>query len=96
MGMDIHDVVRHQDSSHFAQGGIRGAPYEVPRSEPGPTAPRTSFYGDEGQMHSQDVFGSQGLPGQQRQLSDHHMFANELQQQTDQSRSQDGVRSENC
>ncbi|KAG6967403.1 hypothetical protein JG687_00004283 [Phytophthora cactorum] len=93
MGMDIHDVVRHQDSSHFAQGGIRGAPYEVPRSaaqQPAPTAPRTSFYSDEGQMHSQDVFGSQGLPGQQqRQLSDHHMFANELQQQTDQSRSQD-------
>ncbi|KAF1775124.1 Zinc finger, RING/FYVE/PHD-type [Phytophthora cactorum] len=85
MGMDIHDVVRHQDSSHFAQGGFAGLP-----QQPAPTAPRTSFYSDEGQMHSQDVFGSQGLPGQQqRQLSDHHMFANELQQQTDQSRSQD-------
>ncbi|GMF30518.1 unnamed protein product [Phytophthora lilii] len=94
MGMDMHDVVRHQDSSHYvggAPGGLRGAPYmppnEVPRNvapQPAPTAPRTSFYGDDGQagqMHSQDVFGSQGLPGQQRQLPDHHMFANELQQQ---------------
>ncbi|KAE9355088.1 hypothetical protein PF008_g4224 [Phytophthora fragariae] len=87
MGMDMHDVVRHQDSGHFvgnASGGLRGPPYEVSRSEPAPTAPRTSFYGDDGQtgqMHSQDVFGSQGMSGQQRQLPDHHMFANELQQQ---------------
>ncbi|GMF38157.1 unnamed protein product [Phytophthora fragariaefolia] len=90
MGMEMHDVVRHQDSGHFvgsAPGGMRGAPYDVSRSagqQPAPTAPRTSFYGDDGQggqMHSQDVFGSQGIPDQQRQMPDHHMFANDLQQQ---------------
>jgi len=93
MGMDMHDVVRHQDSSHFIGGapGLRGAPYmppnevsRAPTQQPAPTAPQASFYGDEGQagaMHAQDVFVSQGLPGQQRQLPDHHMFTNELQQQ---------------
>ncbi|CEG40872.1 26S proteasome regulatory complex, subunit RPN11 [Plasmopara halstedii] len=92
MGIEMHDVSRHQGSSHFVGStSLRVAPYEVSRSaaqQPAPTAPRTSFYGGEGQMHSQDVFGSQGLPGQPRQLSDHHqMFADELhQQQSDQGR----------
>lgn len=92
MGMDMHDVVRHQDSTHFvggAQAALRGASY-MPSSgvarpagqqQPAPTAPRASFYGDDGQVHAQDVF-AQGLPGQSRQqLQDHHMFTNELQQQ---------------
>lgn len=87
MSIEMHDVTRHPDSSHFvgsASGGLRGASYEVSRSaaqQPAPTVPRASFYGD-GQMHSQDIFGSQGLPGPPRQLSDHHLvFANDLQQQ---------------
>ncbi|CAH0484914.1 unnamed protein product [Peronospora farinosa] len=70
MGMDMHDIVRHQDSSLFGGSGSG--------------APRTSFYGDDGhagQLHQQTVFGLHNLSGQQRQLSDHHMFTNELQQQ---------------
>ncbi|KAI9915521.1 hypothetical protein PsorP6_007463 [Peronosclerospora sorghi] len=100
ISMDMHDVVRHQDSSHFvatSSGNLRASPYmtstEVARSagqQPAPTAPRTSFYADDGQttpLHPQDVFGSQTLAGQQRPLADHHMFTSELQpQQPDQSR----------
>ncbi|RLN06238.1 hypothetical protein BBJ28_00016173, partial [Nothophytophthora sp. Chile5] len=92
-----HDVMRHQDSSHFVGStppSLRGSPYMAPSDisrgpaqQPAPTAARSGFYGDDnqpGQLHSQDVFGSQSLSGQQRQLQDHHLFGSDLQQQQQQ------------
>uniref|UniRef100_A0AAV1VG25 Zinc finger PHD-type domain-containing protein n=1 Tax=Peronospora matthiolae TaxID=2874970 RepID=A0AAV1VG25_9STRA len=97
MGINMHDVVRHQDSSHFVgsatSGSLRGAHYITPSEAARgavqqTAAARTSFYGDDGQggqLNSQDVFGSQIMTGPQRQLPDHHhMFASELQQQQQQ------------
>ncbi|RLN72667.1 hypothetical protein BBJ28_00018891, partial [Nothophytophthora sp. Chile5] len=103
MGMDMHqhDVLRHQDSSHFVGStppSLRGSPYMAPSDvsrggaqQPAPTAARSGFYGDDGQpgqLHSQDVFGAQSLSGQQRQLQDHHMFGGDLQQQQQQQQGQ--------
>ncbi|CAI5735398.1 unnamed protein product [Hyaloperonospora brassicae] len=100
MGINMHDVVRHQDSSHYvgstASGSLRAAHYmasgEASRSavqKPPSGVPRTSFYGDDGQggqLHAQDVFGPQLMSTAQRQFPDHHhMFASELQQQQQQS-----------
>uniref|UniRef100_M4BKL0 Zinc finger PHD-type domain-containing protein n=1 Tax=Hyaloperonospora arabidopsidis (strain Emoy2) TaxID=559515 RepID=M4BKL0_HYAAE len=99
MGINMHDVVRRQDSSHFVgsttSGSLRGAHYITPSEavrgavqQTAAAAARTSFYGDDGQggqLNSQDVFGSQLMPGPQRQLPDHHhTFASELQQQQQQ------------